>query len=218
MKLVKFNFEIIPSLNRAARYLIAGDLFLWSGWGLVDPIFSIFIVREIVGASLISVGILATIYWVAKGILQIPISLYLDKTDGEKDDFYALILGLLIGSASSFGFLVVQTIGQAYLVQFLKAIGFALYVPSWSAIFSRHLDKDHTAFDWAISSSSVSLAIGAAGFIGGSIANFFGIRAVFLMTGLVGLIGAWIALMVPDLILPRKTTPGSSLRDHRVQV
>lgn len=187
---------------------------MWTGWGFIDPLFSIFVIKNVTGATLISIGLLATIYWITKGILQIPISLFLDRTDGERDDFYALIFGLMITSVSAFGFILAKEMWQVYLIQFIKAIGFALYIPAWSAIFSRHLDKEHTAFDWAVSSSSVSLGIGAAGFIGGSIASFTGFNFVFLMVGMMGLLSAGLLLFVPDLILPKKTVAEPKLRDH----
>ncbi|MDO8429974.1 MAG: MFS transporter [bacterium] len=212
--IIKLNLNFIPSLNRIVRYFIIGDLIMWSGWGLLDPLFSIFVIEKISGATLVSIGLLATIYWVGKGILQIPISLFLDKTDGERDDFYALIFGLMIMSVGAFSLILVDTIWQVYLIQFIKAVGFALYIPAWSAIFSRHLDKDHTAYDWAISSSSVSFGIGAAGFLGGIIASFFGFKLLFLLVGLMGLLSAGMLLLVPDLILPKKSSGPPQVRDH----
>ena len=209
---MKTNF--MPSINRIVKYFIIGDLIMWTGWGFIDPLFSIFVIKNITGATLISIGLLATIYWITKGILQIPISLFLDKTEGERDDFYALIFGLMITSVAAFGFILAKEMWQVYLVQFVKAIGFALYIPAWSAIFSRHLDKEHTAFDWAVSSSSVSLGIGMAGFIGGTIASFAGFNFVFLMVGMMGLLSAGLLLFVPDLILPKETITKPKLRDH----
>src|SRR3989344_2074112 len=123
---------VIPSLNRVSRFFILGDLCLWSGWGFADPIFSVFVVQQVEGGTILSAGILATIYWVTKGIIQIPVSLFLDKTDGEKDDFYALIFGLMISSVAAFAFMTADSIGQVYLIQFVKSIGFALYIPAWS--------------------------------------------------------------------------------------
>lgn len=211
---IKLDPKIFPAINRIIKFFIIGDLFMWAGWGFIDPLFSIFVLKNIGGATIISVGLLATIYWVTKSILQIPISVFLDQYDGEKDDFYALIFGLMIIGLSSFSFMITRTIGQVYFVQFIKAIGFSLYIPAWSSIFSRHLDKEHTALEWAISSSSVGLGIGAAGFVGSSIASIYGYNFVFLLTGLMALIGAGILLFVPDLILPRKTTYTHQLLDH----
>lgn len=212
--LIKIPEKIIPQINRIIKFFIICDLFMWAGWGFIDPLFSIFVLKNIGGATIISIGILAAIYWVTKSILQIPISIFLDQYDGEKDDFYALIFGLMIISLSSFSFMITQTINQVYFVQFIKAIGFSMYIPAWSSIFSRHLDRDHTAFEWAISSSSVGLGIGAAGFIGSSIANFAGFNFVFLLTGLMALIGAGVLIFVPELILPKKTAVKPQILDH----
>lgn len=212
--LIKLNSKIFPAINRIVKFFIICDLFMWTGWGFIDPLFSIFVIRNIAESSLVAIGFLATIYWITKGILQIPISIFLDSRSGEKDDFYALIFGLLVISLSSFSFMIVKTMGQVYLVQFIKAIGFALYIPAWSSIFSRHMDRDHTAFEWALSSSSVSFGIGLAGLAGASIANLAGFNFVFLLTGLMALIGAGVLLFVPDLILPRKTITSPNEMDH----
>ncbi|MDE2001603.1 MAG: MFS transporter, partial [Patescibacteria group bacterium] len=157
---------------------------------------------------------LATIYWITKGILQIPISYMLDKHEGEKDDFYALVFGLMIIALTAFSFMIAKTITQVYVVQLLKAVGFALYIPAWSSIFSRHLDRNHTALEWAIDSSTVSFGIGIAGFLGGTIASAFGFNILFLMVGIAALISAAVLLFVPDLILPRKTIMKPQMLDH----
>jgi len=208
---ININF---PSVNRIVKFFIFSDLLLWVGWGFVDPLFSVFVIQSVEGATLISLGFLATIYWIVKGALQIPISLFLDKTDGEKDDFYALVLGLMVSGITAFSLMIVDSMWQVYLIQFIKAVGFALYIPAWTAIFSRHLDREHTAFDWALSSSTVSFGIGIAGMAGGLIASAFGFNFVFLMVGFMSLVSAAFLLFVPDLILPKKTTGEVKLSDH----
>ena len=190
-------------LNKIIRYLIISDLLLWGGWGFIDPIFSIFIIENIAGATLISVGLLATIYWGAKSIAQIPIAIILDKNKGENDDFYMLIAGILIAGASALAFVFVKELWQAYLIQFFKGIGFALYLPAWMAMFSRHLNKKHTAFDWAINSSSVGIGIGLAGLLGGSIASLFGFKSVFIATSLFAILSALVLFLIHKSILPK---------------
>jgi MFS family permease len=199
------NWDFIPSINRITKFLILSDLVILFGWGMIDPIFAIFLIQRIEGATLISIGFLATIYWIIKALLQIPISLILDKTEGEIDDFYAIIFGLMIIGVSAFSLMLVTEMWQVYIVQFIKAVGFSLYVPAWSAVFSRHLDRGHATFDWAVQNSSVGLGIGLAGAIGGSVASLFGFKILFLLVGLLALASAAVLLFVPDLILPRKT-------------
>ena len=106
---ININF---PSINRIVKFFIFSDLLLWVGWGFIDPLFSVFVIKNIEGATLVSLGFLATVYWIVKGVCQIPISLFLDKTDGEKDDFYALILGLMVSGVSAFILMLVSSMWQ----------------------------------------------------------------------------------------------------------
>jgi len=210
----KFNIDI--SINRIIRFFIIADLVFLAGWGMVNPIFAIFVVSNIAGATLVTIGTMAAIYWISKSIIQIPIGLYLDKVEGEKDDFYALIIGLLVASLAMFSFMAATEIWHIYLIIFIKAIAFALYAPAWTAIFSRHLDKDHTALEWALGSTSVGMAMGVAGFVGGWLAKIH-FNWVFLFGGFLALASAIILLLVPNLILsPKKPgAPEAILKDHQ---
>ena len=71
-------------------------MFLLAGRGFIDPIFSVFIIKNIPGGTLTTVGIATAIYLILRSILRIPISNYLDRTPGEKDDFTALLGGLFL--------------------------------------------------------------------------------------------------------------------------
>src|SRR3989304_3220994 len=90
-----------------------------------------------------------------------------------------------------------------YLIQFIKAVGFSLYIPGWLAIYSRHLDKGHTAFEWAVNSSAGAFGIGLAGIFGGSIANWFGFEFVFISTSLLAFLSAIILFFSRNFILPK---------------
>ncbi|MDP3999554.1 MAG: MFS transporter [bacterium] len=210
----QFHFEL--SINRIVRYFIAADLTVLAGWGLADPILAIFVVDKIPGATLLTIGVMAAIYWIVKSIIQIPISLFLDRTDGEKDDFYAVVVGLLVASVTMFSFMAATSVTHLYIIQFIKALAFGLYVPAWAAIVSRHLDKDKVAFEWALSSTSVGLSIGVAGLAGSWVAKY-SFDLVFLLGGFLCLISALILLLVPDLILPQKKgeISESVMKDHR---
>ncbi|NCN52958.1 MFS transporter [Candidatus Wolfebacteria bacterium] len=199
------NFKF-PSVNKIIKLFTAADLLLLMGWGVITPLFAVFVVTEISGATVVTVGVVAGIYWITRALFQIPISLFLDKTSGEKDDFYSLVIGLMVISISSFSYMLVVTVWQIYLITFIKGLGFALYVPPWNAIFSRHLDREHTVFDWALHSSAASLSIGIGGLIGGWVVFVGGFKLIFLLAGLSSLAGASILLFVPDIILPRRVS------------
>lgn len=209
---IKVNINI--KVGRLVKYFVISDFFLLAGWGFIDPVFSVFIIQNIAGATLATVGIAAAIYWILKSILQIPISNYLDRTSGEKDDFMALVGGLMLAGISAIAFGWVTTIWQLYVVQAVHAVAFAFYFASWPTIFSRHLDKDRVAFDWSLDSTTAGIAAGITGLLSGVMAEMFGYLSVFVTAGILSFIAAFVLLAVPDLILPKPTTKAVSLTDH----
>lgn len=209
---IKVNIDI--KVGRLVKYFILSDFFLLAGWGFIDPIFSVFIVQNIVGATLITVGIAAAIYWILKSALQIPIANYLDRTSGEKDDFMALVGGLLLAGISAMAFSWVTTTWELYAVQAAHALAFALYFASWPTIFSRHLDKDRISFDWSLDSTAAGVAAGITGLLSGIVAEILGYTAVFVMAGILSFVAAFVLLAAPDLILPKPTTKTVSMMDH----
>jgi len=212
---MKINIDLKLDINRVVKFFILSDLTFLAGWGLLDPLFAVFVTKNIPGATLATVGIMAGIYWIFKSLLQIPISIFLDKTDGEKDDFYALVSGLLLASLVLFSFMAATEVWHLYLIQVFKALAFALYMPAWTAILSRHLDKDKIAFEWALASTSAGFAIGLTGLIGGWLANL-GFNLIFLLGGFFGLCGAVLLILAPNLIIPSKkiNIAEGILRDH----
>lgn len=209
---IKINIDI--KVGRIVKYFVLCDLFLLLGWGFIDPVFSVFIVERIAGATLITVGIAAAVYWILKSILQLPIANYLDRRVGEKDDFVALVGGLLLAGFSALAFSWVTTAWQLYLVQVVHAVGFAFYVPAWSSIFSRHLDRERISFDWSLDSAAVGIASGVSALLSGVIASVWGFLAVFILGGVFSLAAAFMLMIVPDLIIPKPSRTEPILKDH----
>lgn len=210
---MKIQIQFDLKINRLVRYFVLSDLTLWAGWGLLAPVFSVFIIQKIEGATLTSVGIAAAIYFIVKSLVQLPVANYLDKTEGEKDDFYVLLGSLFMMGIAAFSFILVDKLWQLYLVQLFHAVAAGFYVPSWAGIFSRHLDKDRLAFDWSLDSTAISLAAGVTGFLGGVLGNYFGFNILFFLAGVLSLVSALIIFWAPDLIFPPKNkTP--FIKDH----
>jgi len=211
---MKIKFEI-PQLNRLIRYFVISDLFFVGGWGLIGPIFALFIVDRIEGATIATVGIAAGIYWVLKSLAQLPMSVYLDKTEGEKDEFYFLIGGLLLASVAALLFIFVREIWQLYILQIVHAIAFAAYTPAWTGMFSLHLDKEHYSFDWTLDSTIIGLASGASAAVGAYIAEALGYNLIFIAAAIMSFVAAVIIFIVPDIVLPKQSIKMPMILDHR---
>ena len=203
-----FRFRQIK-VNEIIRHFIWADLALLAGWGLIEPVFAIFILERIAGATLITIGIAAAIYWIVKSALQVPIALMLDKTDGEKDDYYVLIFGLCLAGLTAFGFALINEIWQLYLVKVLHAAAFALYIPALYSIFSNHLDKGHRSREFSLDSTAIGIAAGINGFFGSILVKYFGFVTIFIIAGVMCLISASIIFFSPEMIYPNSHTDGS---------
>ncbi|MFA6354583.1 MAG: MFS transporter [Candidatus Paceibacterota bacterium] len=206
---VKIDFKV----NKVVKFFVLADLLLMSGWGLIGPIFSIYIIEKIAGATLLTVGVGTVIYWTVRSVLQLPVANYLDKKMGEADDLRVLIAGLFLASISALLFIFVNTSWQLYSVQILQAIAFSLYAPAWSAIFSRHLDRDRISFDWSLDTVALGLMAGISGFLGAWVAGY-SFATLFIFTSLFTAAAAFVLLIVPDLVLPRKTIQDPTIKDH----
>ncbi len=212
------KFKILSNLrvNKVVRYFIISDLFFVAGWGFINPILAIFIVDEIAGATVETVGIAAAVYWILKAIFQMPIGVYLDKNEGEKDDFYTLVLGLVLASITALFFTFIDKVWQLFVLQAFHALAFALYTPAWNSIFTRHLDKNHYAFDWSLDSTIVALAAGVSGALGGWAAQTFGFDIIFICASVLTMVAAIVTFLSPEIVFPKppsnQTLPP---RDHR---
>jgi MFS family permease len=202
---MKIRVNIDIKVGRLVKYFVLSDFFLLAGWGFFDPIFSVFIIQQVKGANLETVGIAAAIYWITRSVLQIPISNYLDRTPGEKDDYVTLVAGILLAGMSVIAMTWVTTIWQLYLIHAIHAVAFAMYFAAWPTIFSRHLDKDRISFDWSLDSTAVGVASGVTALLTGYVAEIFGYSTVFVIAGILSFAAAFILISVPDLVLPKPT-------------
>jgi MFS family permease len=198
--------RIKVKVGRLVKFFVISDFFLLAGWGLIDPVFSVFIIQRVIGGTLLVVGIAAAIYWIIRSVAQIPIANYLDRTPGEHDDFMALIGGLMLVGISAIAMCWVTRIWELYAIHAIQAVAFALYYASWPTIYSRHLDKQSVSLDWSLDSSVSGVGAGVTGFLGGVIAETLGYNIVFVGAGIMAFIAAFVLLAVPDLIMPKPTT------------
>lgn len=213
----KFNIKDI-TVNGVIRHFVLADLLFFAGWGLIGPIFALFVSQKIPGANLVIVGTAVAIYWVVKSVLQVPVAIFLDKNKGEKDDFYTLLIGLSLAGFTALGFLFINNITGLYIMICFQGLAFGLYTPSWSAIFTRHLDKENCSLDWSVDSAAIGIGSGIAAFIGGNVAAIWGFNAVFFATSILSFASVFILFSLPKLILPKPVSKDCPVVDPVVSV
>jgi hypothetical protein len=194
------------NINRVIKILITSDFFLQAGWGLSGPIFAIFLTKQIQGGNLKMVGFVAATYWITKSIIQPFIAHQLDKNHGEKDDFQFLIIGMYVANLVPLGYAFSTQPWHIFTLEFIRALAMACVVPTWAAIFTRHIDKGREAFSWSLESTGIGIAAGIAGALGGAIASSsLGFKGVFVLVSIFGLLSSSTLFLIRNQIF---------LKDH----
>jgi len=176
-------------MNAVVRALIISDV-IWGGAvGLLGPIFAIFVVDFIPGASIAVAGVAVSIYLVTKSIFQIPAASIIDKIRGEKDDFWILFIGSLISAVIPILYLFINTPLQLYLVEFLYGLATAVTFPSYMAIFTRHVDKEKIGTEWGIYYTLNDFSAAVAASVGGVVAETVGFRPLIVGVVILSVIG-----------------------------
>ncbi|MFH1894946.1 MAG: MFS transporter [Patescibacteria group bacterium] len=195
-------------INKVIRIFIASDFLLQSGWGLIGPIFAIFITGHIRGGSLAIVGFIAATYWITKSIAQPFIAHFLDVKKGERDDFIFLITGMYIANLIPIGYLFSTQISQIFILELIRGLAMACVVPTWAAIFTRHIDKGWEAFSWSIESTGIGFGFGFAAAFGAILASTIGFQWVFVLVSFFGIAATTILLLIrKDIFSKEHFTP-----------
>ena len=70
-------------MNRVIKLLMISDIFVITGFGLIEPILSIFIKENLIGGSVFAAGLASTLFLVTKSVVQLPFSKYVDDHDNK---------------------------------------------------------------------------------------------------------------------------------------
>src|SRR3989344_9197702 len=103
--------------NRVISLMVIIEFFTTAGYGILGPVFGIFVALSVPGGSAAVVGFAVAIYWAVKAVVQLPIARYLDRTKGEKDDFYVYVASHILYGVGMFLYLGVSTVTHVYILQ-----------------------------------------------------------------------------------------------------
>ncbi|HEY4475700.1 MAG TPA: MFS transporter [Candidatus Paceibacterota bacterium] len=191
-------------INKVVRLMVVTDFFVNSAFGSFGPVFAIFITSQIAGGSAKVAGFAASIYWIVKSAIQLPIARFLDKTDGERDEFWAVFFGYFLSGLTPFAYLFITEPWHLYLTQAFLGVTMAFAVPAWYSIFTRHVDKWRISFEWSLESVfAVGAATALATAVGGYVADVFGFRVLFIFAGLLATLSSFLLLPLRKHLLPK---------------
>jgi DHA1 family quinolone resistance protein-like MFS transporter len=182
-------------MNRTMKLLLLSDLFVLTGFGLIQPILAIYINDGgVTGGSMLSAGMASALFLFIKSLVQLPFGHYVDR---QSDKSKWLILGTLLMAAVPIIYLSANSIYHIYLAEAVYGLGSGLAYPTWLGLWSANLDKGKEGFQWSVYSTSTGLGTAATGAAGAALASQVGFAATFVSAGLLCLLGC-LALIIME--------------------
>ncbi len=173
-------------MNRTMRLLMLSDIFVLTGFGLIQPILAIFINGGVTGGTVLTAGLASTIFLVIKSLVQLPFGRYIDSHTSKTR---WLMIGTMLMAGVPVLYISADSIYHIYLAEAIYGLGSGLAYPTWLGLWSTNMDKGRESFQWSVYSTSTGLGTAATGTLGAAIASVMGFKATFVFAGLMCLLG-----------------------------
>lgn len=174
-------------INPIIKAYIVSESLLWSGWYLVIPLLSVFVVKNIPGSTIEQAGFSFSIYFVSRVIFELISGRYLaNSTDKQK--FSLTIIGMFCMSTAYMGLAFSSSIINVYYFFAIAGVGLGIATPAKSGLFSVHLDKNKESTEWSLADGAQFTCMALATALGGFVASHFGFQILFLIAAAINLI------------------------------
>jgi MFS family permease len=179
---------VLAMMNKTMRLLMLSDIFVLTGFGLIQPILAIFINGDVDGGTVLTAGLASTIFLVTKSLVQLPFGRYIDSHTRKTR---WLMIGTMLMASVPILYLSADSIHRIYLAEAIYGLGSGLAYPTWLGLWSTNMDKGRESFQWSVYSTSTGLGTAATGTLGAAIASVLGFNATFIFAGLMCLLGCF---------------------------
>lgn len=174
-------------MNAVVKAFIISEIFLWSSWNAIIPIFAIFAATKIPGGNTEIAASSFSAYLIVRVIFELISGRYLSRsTDIRK--FTISIVGIILISLGYLGFAMTKNVSSLFLFYGVIGTGLGIASPAKNSLFSSHLDKDKEVTEWSIYDGFVFMGMAMAATIGGFVANRYGFTFLFYLVAITNLL------------------------------
>jgi MFS transporter, DHA1 family, multidrug resistance protein len=164
----------------------------WFSMYIYVPVFVTYL--EYLGSSYALIGLILGSYGMMQVLLRLPIGVISDKMQVRKP---FLIVGLLTGVISCFGFALTESLEFAFLSRFISGITASMWV-AFTVLYASYFKKeDATKAMGNIQFVTVAAQLTSMG-LSGYLVSEWGWKAPFWLGGIVGLIGLIMTFWIND--------------------
>lgn len=181
---IELKKYFLREINPIIRFLILSDVLILGALGLLAPVFAFFIEGFIDGGNAAVAGISAAIFLATKSIAQIPLAHTIDRIRGEKDDFWFLVISSMVTALIPLCYLLINTPGELYFVQFIYGLSTAITTPSFMTIFTKNIDNGKEGVEWGIYYTLADLVGAGMAGLGGFLATTYGYNVLIIVVSM----------------------------------
>jgi MFS family permease len=174
-------------INAVVRAFIISEIFLWSSWNAIIPIFAIFAATKIPGGNTEIAASSFSAYLIVRVIFELISGKYLSKSN-DAQKFAMSILGIVLVSVGYVGFALTKNVSSLFIFYGVIGMGLGIASPAKNCLFSSHLDKDKEVTEWSIYDGFVFMGMAMSATIGGFIANRYGFTFLFYLVAVTNLL------------------------------
>lgn len=168
------------TLNRNIRVLLFGANIWYFGEGMLGPLFAVF--TERVGGDILDISFAWATYLITSGFLYIIIGRLTDIYDNKER---IMVAGYALNALCTFGYLLVSSPWQLFIVQSGLGVASALATPTWDALYAKHEDRKNSGFQWGLADGFAEMITGFGLIVGGLVVNYFSFTALFVTMGII---------------------------------
>jgi len=185
-------------MNKIIIYLTISDILILSAFGLIAPIFAIFMNTGITGGSIAAAGLASTIFFLVKSITQLPLSMYIDSRKGKLGfllfgSFLIVLVPIIYAFSPNVKFI--------FIAQGIYGLGAAMAYPAWYSLFTMHLDRKHRGLEYSVWSTGVGLGIALTAYLGAKFVEISSFKILFFIVAGLSFLGLIVLLFLSKRFL-----------------
>jgi len=186
----KINFNTF-TINRVVGLLTLSDVFTWGGFYVVNSLVGIYLAGKL-GENVVEfVGIGTGIYFLTRGLLQIPIGIIADRIKRDRDDIIFLAIGCSLMGLPYIFYPQIEGPAIYFVFQFIFGLGTSMNLVNWRKLFARNIDPGKEGFQYGAYETIMSISTALLTATGGLVAmlspHYFDL--VIVVAGIVMMLG-----------------------------
>jgi len=159
--------------HRSSSILAAADLVAVSAFGLLLPIFAVFLRDTIPGVTLLNVAVAQAIFLTSKAAFDLLFSTFVHAGNHHKRSWSAVALGYAVMAVVPLGYSLAHNMSHIFLLQIVLGMGVGLVGATWHDLFMASTDSQLHGTVYKIYNTAVAFACAAAAILGGYLAYNF---------------------------------------------